>query len=270
MRILIADVDADSRGTLLEALALVTDANVVAECSDGREVMPACVNSGVDLMFLDMALPRISEFWQAYAAPEMKPAYLVGLVEDEAGAMLALERGAPDFIFKPVTPRGVRQVFVRLRYLSSRTGHELQTRPGDRLHLGEITRMLHSAAEHMFRRQRPLEFGKLAVKVGTHIRLLKLMHVMYARAAGDYVDISLSTGERIHTKDQLANLMSRLPVPQFVRTHRSFILNREYVKEIRAKDNDYELVLTDDTVITSGSTYRKEVRQQFLLNAAWQ
>ncbi|MGH8281714.1 MAG: LytR/AlgR family response regulator transcription factor [Gammaproteobacteria bacterium] len=270
MRILIADADKASRGTLLEALALASDASVVAECSDGRGVMPTCLNSAVDLMFLDMALPQISEFWQTYTAHTVKPAYLVSLVEDEAGAMHALGQGAMDFIFKPVTPRGVKQALIRLRYVSSRTGQELQAREGDRLHLGEFSRMLHSAAEHIFRRQRPLEFGKLAVKVGTHIRLLKLMHVMYARAAGDYVDISLSTGERIHTKDQLTNLMSRLPAPQFVRTHRSFILNREYVKEIRAKDNDYELVLTDDTVITSGSTYRKEVRQQFLLNAAWQ
>lgn len=270
MKILIADADAASRRTLLEALSLASDANVVAECSDAREVMPACVNSAVDLMFLDMALPQISGFWQAYAALGVKPANLVALVEDDATAIQALQRGAMDFIFKPVTPRGVKQVFVRLRYLSSPTGHALQAHADGRLHLGEFSRMLHSAAEHIFRRQHPLEFGKLAVKIGTHIRLLKLMHVMYARAAGDYVDISLSTGERIHTKDQLANLMSRLPAPQFVRTHRSFILNREYVKEIRAKDNDYELVLTDDTVITSGSTYRKEVRQQFLLNAAWQ
>ncbi|MGH8279917.1 MAG: LytR/AlgR family response regulator transcription factor [Gammaproteobacteria bacterium] len=270
MRILIADADKASRSTLLEALALASDASVIAECGDGREVMPACVNSDVDLMFLDMALPRISEFWQAYAAFSVKPAYLASLVEDEAAALYALGQGAMDFMFKPVTPGGVKQAIIKLRYVRFRDDQELQAREDDRLDLGEFSRLLHSAAEHIFRRQRPLEFGKLAVKVGTRIRMLKLMHVMYARAAGDYVDISLSTGERIHIKDQLTNPMSRLPAPQFVRTHRSFILNREYVKEIRAKDNDYELVLTDDTVITSGSAYRQEVRQQFLLNAAWQ
>lgn len=268
MKILIADPDVASRRALYEALAPASDASVVAECGDGREIMPACVDRAVELIFLDMALPRLSEFWQTYAALDGKPVYVIGMATDEIAIMHALEKGVTDFMLKPISSRGVERTLIKLRYLSTRNGHELPVRPDGRLHTGEFNRLLHSVAEHIFRRQHPHEFGKLTVKVGTHIRLLKLMHIMYVRAAGDYVDITLSTGERIHTKEQLTNLMSRLPAPQFVRTHRSFILNREYVKEIRAKNNDYELVLTDDTAITSGSTYRKEVRQQFLLNTA--
>lgn len=265
MNILIADPDAAARRALREALAPAPDTRVIAECGDGREIMPVCTDRPVDLLFLDMNLPRIAEFWQAFAAFDAGPTYLVGLAADETAALQALEHSAMDFILKPVTPGAVKRCFVRLHYLSALNHREPPPQHAARLPAIEFSRMLHSAVEHVFGRQRS-HHGKLAVKVGTHVRLLKLMHIMYARAAGDYIDITLSTGERIHTKGQLANLMSSLPVPQFVRTHRSFVLNREYVKEIRAKNHDYELVLTDNTVIASGSTFRKEVRQQFLLN----
>lgn len=267
MNILIADPDVDSRRALREALACASDAIVVAECDDSREIMSACASHGVNVIFVDAALPQLSEFYRIYAALDDKPAYLVGMAPDEAAAMHALDSGVADFLLKPVTPGGVKRTFIRMRYLTSGNSPKLPAPQAGQLHESEFNHMLHSVAEYVFGRRHLHESGKLAVKVGTRIRLLKLIHIMYARAAGDYVDITLSTGERIHTKNQLVNLMSRLPAPQFVRTHRSFILNREFVKEIRAKNNDYELVLTDDTVITSGSTYRKQIRQEFLLNA---
>ncbi|MGA9852619.1 MAG: LytTR family DNA-binding domain-containing protein [Gammaproteobacteria bacterium] len=108
--------------------------------------------------------------------------------------------------------------------------------------------------------------GKLPVKVGTRIRFVNLINILYVTACGNYVDIAIVSGETLHTKEQIADIENRLPRSLFMRVHRSFIVNKEHVKEIRSKQNDYELTLVNDVVITSGSTYRKHIREQFLLS----
>lgn len=106
--------------------------------------------------------------------------------------------------------------------------------------------------------------GKLSIKIGTRIRLVELMNIVYIRACRDYVDIVTARGETLHTKVQIARLESELPAFLFARVHRSYIVNTEYIQEIRAQQNDYDLVLNTGTVITSGTTYRKQIRDRFV------
>jgi two-component system LytT family response regulator len=266
MRILIADHDAESRKALRDLLSVAPDITVVAECGDGRQILRALADSEAHLVFVDAAIPYLSEFYAAFASLDNDRTHIVGVVADETSAVHALEQGAADIVLKPVSARATNRLLIRMRYLRSHDGHSLPASRRGSLSLPEFTQTLRSAVEHVFGQENANGSGKLPVKVGTHIRLLKLAHIMYVRAAGDYIDLTMSSGERIHTKEQLAHLVTRLPAQQFVRTHRSFILNREYVKEIRAKNNDYELVMNDDTITTSGSTFRKQVRQQFLLS----
>ena len=103
--------------------------------------------------------------------------------------------------------------------------------------------------------------GKLSVKIGTRIRLVDLMNIAYIRACRDYVDIAMASGEMLHTKEQITRLENDLPAYLFARVHRSYIVNTEYIQEIRVRQNDYDLVLNTGTVITSGSNYRKQIRE---------
>ena len=106
--------------------------------------------------------------------------------------------------------------------------------------------------------------GKLSIKVGTRIRLVDLMNIVYLRACRDYVDITMATGETLHTKEQITRFENELPAFLFARVHRSFIINTEYLQEIRAHQNDYDLVLSTGTVITTGSVYRRQIRDRFI------
>lgn len=108
--------------------------------------------------------------------------------------------------------------------------------------------------------------GKLSVKVGTRIRLVSLMNILYVRASGDYVDIAMVSGETLHTKEQITRLENRLPAYLFARVHRSYIVNTEYIQEIRTRQNDYDLLLSSGLVITTGAAYRKQVRGRFLMS----
>ncbi len=57
----------------------------------------------------------------------------------------------------------------------------------------------------------------------------------WAREARSTCAVALVTGEIIHTKDKITHFEDRLPKNLFVRIHRSFVLNKQYVMEIKAK-----------------------------------
>ncbi|MGB9428517.1 MAG: GNAT family N-acetyltransferase [Gammaproteobacteria bacterium] len=106
---------------------------------------------------------------------------------------------------------------------------------------------------------------KLSVKVGTRIKLIDPAQIMYVEASGNYIGIVMVSGETIHTKETITHIEGRLPTPPFARVHRSFIVNIRCVNEIRAQQNGYELTLTGNVKIISGSTYRKDIRAQLLI-----
>lgn len=106
--------------------------------------------------------------------------------------------------------------------------------------------------------------GRVAVKIGTLIRLVNPMNILFVKASGDYVDVTMTTGETLHSKELISHIENRLSKYLFVRVHRSYIVNAEYIKEIRTKGDDYELMFCDGTKIPCGSTYRKQVQNQFL------
>lgn len=105
----------------------------------------------------------------------------------------------------------------------------------------------------------------LAVRVGTSIKLLEFAQIIYVQAASNYVGLRIASGQTVHTKETISHIALRLPQTEFVRIRRSFILNRKYVHEIRPRGNNYEFTLANGTRLLSGITYRKHVRDQFLI-----
>lgn len=100
----------------------------------------------------------------------------------------------------------------------------------------------------------------MPVKIGTRIRLIHPANIVYAKASGDYVDIVLATGETLHSKEQITRLERRLPPGIFARVHRSYVVNTTCIKEIRARQNGYELVLNNGRLVACSLTYRRQVR----------
>ncbi len=126
--------------------------------------------------------------------------------------------------------------------------------------------MLNSTTDHYVTNEINNGAVRLFIKIGRRIRAINIANILYIQASGDYINIALATGEIFHSKNKITDFENRLPRNLFVRIHRSYILNKEYIKEIKAKQNNYEFMLTNDVVVVSGPTYRKYIRELFFLN----
>lgn len=90
--------------------------------------------------------------------------------------------------------------------------------------------------------------------------------VLYVRITASRASLKLTSGESVIAGRRFASLAELLPPPAFMRVSRSHLINRRHLKLVRPAGADYELVLTDGTVIASEPTYRQQIRDRFFLS----
>ena len=83
----------------------------------------------------------------------------------------------------------------------------------------------------------------------------------WCEAAGNYVRMHVGHQEHL-VRDTMGHLESQLDGQQFMRIHRSTIVNVERIREFQPWfQGDWILVLADGTRLQSGKSYRKRIRE---------
>ena len=107
IRVLLADDHDFIRSMLVDLLSASDDISVVAECSDGDEVVAAAGRSNPDVFILDLAMPRLSGLQAARALLAVRPeARTILLTANLSAAAVkeALEIGLAGYLLKGQDP----------------------------------------------------------------------------------------------------------------------------------------------------------------------
>jgi two-component system LytT family response regulator len=107
---------------------------------------------------------------------------------------------------------------------------------------------------------------RIAVRESGRVILLKVDDVDWIEAADNYV--CLHRGTETHVLRETMNAVeARLP-SQFVRIHRSAIVNIDRIKELQPWfRGDYQVILRDGTKLTLTKSHRKKLHAQLLLGS---
>jgi len=108
-------------------------------------------------------------------------------------------------------------------------------------------------------RPQPALTDRLVVQTGTADRILPLDLIDYLAAARNYVSVHAEGREYI-VRDTMNRLWRKLPGTRFARTHRSFIVNVDKVREIRNSDSQQFVVLSSGKEIPLSRGYRDGFR----------
>jgi hypothetical protein len=101
---------------------------------------------------------------------------------------------------------------------------------------------------------------RLVVQTGSGERILKADQIDYLQAARNYVSIH-AEGQEYILRETLGGLHARLRPADFVRTHRSYLVNMEKVREIRpAESGAWRVLLSSGADIPLSRTYRDSFR----------
>lgn len=115
LRVIIVDDEQPAREDLRERLSAEQDIEIVAECSNALEAIPAIQRLQPDVVFLDIQMPRINGLELASMLnPESMP-HIVFVTAYDEYAIRAFEEHAFDYLLKPLDHQRLAKTLIRLR-----------------------------------------------------------------------------------------------------------------------------------------------------------
>jgi two-component system LytT family response regulator len=220
---LIVDDEPLAREALALALAEFKDIQVSGECSNGFEAVKAINVSKPDIVFLDIQMPKLDGFDVLELLGD-DPPFVVFVTAYDEYALRAFESHALDYILKPVRPERLAKTFAKIRDRLN----EDPTQPVDEL-LAD-------------REEQITPLTRILVRDRAEVFIIAVEDIIYVEAQGDYV--AIHTAERSHLKKEtLSHLEKVLDRRQFVRIHRSYILNINHLSKIEPYTKDSRIVI---------------------------
>ena len=105
----------------------------------------------------------------------------------------------------------------------------------------------------------PQDREYISVKADYKVSLIKISTIVYLESEGEYVRMHLSDNTTITTLFRLKNMETALPAERFMRVHRSYIVNLDYIRAY-VKGRVY---LSDTEYVPIGELY-KETFQNYI------
>jgi len=213
LRALIADDEPLARALVREYLARHADVQPVAEADNGMEAARCIQDLAPDLVFLDIQMPRLNGL-EILQLTGLRRGVIFTTAYDQH-ALAAFDLHAVDYLLKPFNQDRFDAALQRARQL-----------------LGESTPVL----DRLLSAQ---TLKRVLVREGAELRVIPLDEVEYVEAQADYV--AFRHAGRDHLKAQrISELESQLDPRQFVRVHRSFIVNLRHLQAVeRTESNGY-------------------------------
>lgn len=228
IRTLIIDDEALARDLLRHYLSKDERIVVVGECANGFEGVLAIQELKPDLAFLDIQMPKINGFEMLELVPD--PPVIIFSTAFDNFAIRAFESNAIDYLLKPYPYERVEAALNKaIDKLKSKTT------------VSEITQLIetHNSETGILNR--------VVVKSGRKIHVIPVETIYYLESQDDFVMIYCKEGHFMKQKT-MKFFEEHLDKEQFVRIHRSYLLNLTFISEIQQYEKDSWLVLTHQGV----------------------
>lgn len=203
--------------------------SVIAQARNGREAVAQFETLQPDVCFLDVHMPGLSG---VEAAREIgRRAHLVFVTAYSEYAVQAFEQGALDYLVKPVEAKRLSDTVERLKERL----RAAQPAP-------DVDNLLEQLAAHLQKKKAPEPLRWIRASVGQALRLISVDEIDFLRSDEKYTLIAWrgdqgKSGEAL-IRTPLKELMSQLDEKQFVRVHRSVVVNLRAISHVIRGENE--------------------------------
>jgi DNA-binding LytR/AlgR family response regulator len=196
---------------------------LVATCSDALEAQTILAHQNIQLLFLDINLPKLSGI--NFIKTLIHPPLVIFTTAYPEFAVEGFELNAVDYLLKP---------FSFERFLKA---------------VNKVIEKLNAPAQHYTAGSSSFIFLKADKK--NHKVDLETIH--YIEAIGDYMKVITDAGQLV-VNETMKKMQEELPASHFIRVHKSFIISRS---KIRFIEGNY--VQVAEKSIPIGATYRNDL-----------
>lgn len=244
-RVLVVDDEALARKRLTDLLARDPDVDRILEAQDGVAAVSLIQEEQPDVVFLDVQMPGVDGFGVINAVGVKNMPLTVFVTGYDEFAIRAFETDAADYLLKP---------FVSSRYELMMARVKKRLRESASADINAFGQEL----QRLTARQAPKDdfWHWIVVKARNSTRLVMVEDIDWIQAAGMYVTLHAG-GEEFLYRGGLAAVAGRLDPHQFVRIHKSSVVNLKSIARLeRLSHADFGIVLKDGTQLRLSRIYR--------------
>jgi len=192
---------------------------LVGTCVDAIEAIAVLEKSEVDLIFLDIQMPKISGLNMIRSLDNLPQVILV--TSSEKHAITAFDQNVDDYLLKPIA-------FNRfLKAVNKTRNSYLKQKP------------IKKTPESIF------------IKVNSVLEKVRFTDILFIKADEDYVNVHLKN-DQILVSTTMNKFIDKLPKSEFIRVHRSYIVRLDKIEKI-----DGQFLLIKDEIIKVSRTYKE-------------
>lgn len=219
LKCLIIDDEAPAHKVLHAHIAKTDLLEIVGDVYDGKEALDFLRKTKVDLIFLDIEMPKLTGMELLQCLP-----YPVSVILTTAYSNFGFEayqNDVVDYLLKPISfPRFLKAI-------------------------NKVNSLLKPSL------MEAVPFPDIELKYEGVLKVIPAKTILYIEAVGNYIKIHLESEKPLLVTQTMKFISSLLPPELFTRIHKSFIVKREAILEIKKT----EITLNNKIVLPVGRKY---------------
>lgn len=208
---------------------------IVAKCTNPLDAITILNKNQVDLVFLDIEMPNLTGI-ELVKTLDNIPQFIFTTAYPQY-ALEGFDLNATDYLVKPIP-------FNRFLKAISRAKEKYELEHSSFKHLKSIQP-----------EQSEVKNDFIFVKSEYDNVKINTKDIKYIQGLKDYIKIYIvDSNKAILTLSSFKDIQDKLPANQFLRVHRSYIVNTSYIKSVQKTK-----IVIDEIRIPIGDTYKNEV-----------
>lgn len=230
LKCLVVDDEPIAQEILVNFIEQLDFLELIKTANNALEALKILHEKSTDLMFLDIKMPVLNGL-DMLKSLEHPPVIILTTAFSEY-ALESYEFGVKDYLLKPIA-------FERFLKAVNKVANEKE------LQIPNQTEETNHEQKFMF------------FKADKKFFKFYFEEILFFEGCGNYVKVHTSSHTPIMVLDKLSNLETKLIRYDFVRTHKSFLINLEHVKEIYGNR-----IIIQENEVPIGASYKEEFLQK--------
>jgi two-component system, LytTR family, response regulator len=252
IRALVVDDELLARRAIRRLLGKNAGFDIVGECGDGESAVRAIRERKPDLVFLDVQMPEMDGFQVLSAIGAHEMPVTIFVTAYDRYALHAFDANAIDYLLKPISKERFERALTRAQH-----------RIAGQFNCHEVHRIISRLKRRTLARP---YLDRLSIPKNGRVLFVATKDIDWVEAEGNYVRLHIGNRD-YEFRETLAALEEKLSPSEFLRIHRSTIVNIHRIKEIQAWFHGHHRVLLENGTELRMSRYQREIARK--LGLGW-
>ncbi len=253
IKAIIIDDEFLARKRVSNLLNDIKEIELIEECSSGKEAIKAINNQKPDLIFLDIQITDMTGFEILKKLDESNMPLVIFITAFDEFALKAFDFFAFDYLLKPFKDERFFQSTNKvIELFASNKSNGLNKKINNLLKYIENPNEGFSEIKH----------SKLAIKANGKVSFIEKNDIKYIQASGYYAEI-FTEQKKYLLRESLNSLLEQLKSFDFIRIHRSTIINSSLIKEVLYSNyGEIDVKMLDEKLFRISKTHKKEFQKK--------